>query len=756
MNPTNPVSGPRRLLRRIRDVMAGGGSAQHRLDQVVKLIAGDMVAEVCSCYLMRAGEVLELFATQGLNPESVHSTRLRVGEGLVGHIAAYGRPLNLADAQSHPLYAYRPETGEEIYQSLMGVPITRDGRVVGVLVVQNRTRRHYDEEEVEALLIIAMVLAELVAGGDLVNPQELIESQGAIPGTEVLDGLPLVAGVGLGVIVAHSPQVVVHDLVADDPNHERERLANAVESLQSDVDRLLDAPDLAQAGVHRDILETYRMFSRDSGWLRRIDEAIGSGLVADAAVVRVRDDMRLRLSQATDHYIRERIADLDDLANRLLKYLSGAEDVPRANQFDAPFILVARSLGPAEFFDYDRDLMRGVVLEEGSPATHVTIIARAFEVPLIGRVRDALARLRSGETAIVDGERGQIVTRPSGNLIQAVQEFDTNRAAQRVAYQALRDEPARTRDGVDITMSINAGLLVDLDRLHESGADGVGLFRTEIPFMISAEFPDVDAQSDLYANIFRQAADKPVVFRTLDIGADKRLPYLPLDEEENPALGWRSIRIGLDQPAILRQQLRALIQAAAGRPLSIMFPMVSQVAEFESARHLVDRELARAQELGHPLPERVRAGVMLEVPALIWELDRLWPLVDFISVGTNDLMQFLFASDRSNPKVADRYSLLTQSGLSLMADITARAADAEVELSVCGEAAGRPLEAMALIGCGVRHLSMAPSRLGGIKMMIRSLSYEPLRKYVTSLRAGATTNLRQSLRGYARDHNIVI
>ncbi len=756
MAQSTGVTGPRRLLTRLRAVMREPRSGQDKLNQVVRLIAADMVAEVCSCYLTRAGEVLELFATEGLKPEAVHRTRLGYGEGLVGTIAVTAQPLTLSDAQSHPAFAYRPETGEEIYQSLMGVPISHGGKVIGVLVVQNKTRRHYDEEEVEALEIVAMVLAELAAGGELVNPHELSGPEGAVTRTQMLDGMPLVGGLGMGTVVIHRPSVHIIDVVAEDPGRERARLFQAAQRMQADVDRKLDAPDMVGSGAHRDVLETYRMFARDSGWLARITEAIASGLTAEAAVSHVQADMRARMSKVPSALFRERLHDLDDLANRLLHYLSGTNEQRVPVPQEGEFIVVARSMGPAEFLDYDRDRLRGLILEEGSPTMHVTIMARAFSVPVVGRVRDALQRISADETAIVDGVRGEVVVQPGDDLIDHYREETVARAARRATYERLRDSPARTLDGTDISLNINVGLEVDVDHLDATGAEGVGLFRTEIPFMISARFPDVPSQTELYRRILTKADNRPVVFRTLDIGGDKRLPYLPQMEEDNPALGWRAIRIGLDRPQILRNQLRALIRAAGDGALRVMFPMVSDVSELVAARAMLDHALDQARAGGEPVPAAVHVGVMLEVPALLWQLDDLLPQIAFLSVGTNDLMQFLYASDRGNPRMAGRYDILSPAMLALVEGLVAQCARHQVELAVCGEAAGETVQALGLIGVGVRRLSMPPSRIGAVKLMIRSLRLGELEAYLAVIRRWQVASLRVPLGNFARDHGISI
>ena len=751
--PASGLTPFRRLLRRLRDIMAADLPAEQRLQQTVSLIAADMVAEVCSVYVMRAGEVLELFATHGLRREAIHKTRLRVGEGLVGDIGAHARPLALADAQSHPNFAYRPETGEEIYHSLMGVPILRGGRVLGVLVVQNRTQRHYTEDDVEALQTIAMVLAELVAGGELVSPEERRPSEGTGLLPIRLEGLSLNPGIAVGVAVLHEPGVVLTRIVAEDPEAELDRLRGAVSGMQVALDDLIASADLAH-GEERDILETYRMFAQDRGWITRIAEAIRSGLTAEAAVQKVKDDTRARLSQAIDPYLRERLSDLDDLANRLIEHLTGGEERSRRVKVPERAILVARSLGPAELLDYGRRRILGLVLEEGSPTAHVSIVARALGIPVLGRVAGALIRIEPGDTVIVDADNEQIFLRPREDILAAYEETLSDRDRRRRAFALTRDLPPVTRDGVRLSLNINAGLLIDLRQIGETGADGVGLYRTEIPFMVRSSFPDVVSQAVLYRRVLDQANGSPVVFRTLDIGGDKALPYWHEEGEENPAMGWRAIRIGLDRPALLRQQLRAMIRAAAGRPLSVMFPLIAQVAEFERARSVLELELERARTRGEPLPERLATGVMVEVPALLWQLPALLRKIDFLSVGTNDLQQFLFASDRGNPRLAHRYDMLAPAMLKILAGIAESAEAAGVSAAVCGEMAGEPLEAMALAALGFRSLSMAPPAIGPVRAMARSLDLGAAAAFLRQLLDAPEPSLRGRLQSYARDHGV--
>lgn len=742
------------LLKRLRDTMARAESAEATLAEVVRLVANELVAEVCSIYLLRAGEVLELFATQGLNPSAVHRTRLRVGEGLVGDIAAHGRAVALADAQAHPQFAYRPETGEEIYHSLAGVPIVRAGRVLGVLVVQNRTRRQYDEEEVETLQTIAMVLAELVSAGNIVSPNEVqqVDGLGLLPLR--VDGVQLTPGVSIGRAVLHEPRIVIQRVVAEDTAQEQQRFQDALHGVREDVDRMLEAHDM-QSGEQREILETFRMFVDDRGWMERVREAIASGLTAEAGVQRAFDDVRARLGQSTDPYIRERLSDLQDLSNRLLLRLTGRVAVDPSSLPD-DMIVVARDMGPAELLDYDRTRLRGVVLEEGSALSHVAIVARALDIPVVGRAPDVLSRVEAGDSIVVDGDNAQVLVRPGEDVLQGVYAAIEARTERRRRYAALRELPSVTRDQAPISLHMNAGLLIDMQHLDDTGADGVGLYRTEIPFMVRSEFPDVDAQAWLYGRVLDLADGRPVTFRTLDVGGDKVLPYIGAFGDENPAMGWRAIRIGLDRPAMLRGQLRALVQAANGRPLSVMFPMIADVGELMSARKLLELELDRAKRRGLMIPERLRVGVMFEVPALAWQLDSLLPHVDFISVGTNDLLQFLFAADRGNSRLAGRYDSLSPALLRLLHFVVEKTRPAGVDLAVCGEMAGRPVEALALLAVGVRTLSMSPGAIGPVKAMIRSLDLGDATGFMTSALSQPDRPLRETLRLFAADHAIEI
>jgi phosphotransferase system enzyme I (PtsP) len=745
--PPLPIRGPRTLLRQIREAMAGSIPAQAKLAVVVRAIAASMVAEVCSIYLRRANSEMELFATEGLDPGAVHVTRMRPGEGLIGEIMKLGRPINLSDAQGHPAFSYRPETGEDPFHAFLGVPLLRGGRVIGVLVVQNRTSRVYDEDDVEDLQIIAMVLAEMVAVGDLLSREELSEVEIAPRRSERLKGARLADGLAFGVAVLHEAPVAAGRLLSEDVGAEEKRLSASIAALQAQIDGMLEGHE-GIIGASYDVLETYKMLAHSRSWNQSLHDAVHSGLTAEAAVERVRSEHRAGIGQARDPYLRERLHDLEDLNDRLLRHLSGQAATARTLPENA--ILIARSLGPAELLEYDRTRLKGVLLEEGSSASHAAIIARALDIPCVGRLSGLRDRVSEGDPVIVDAESGEAYLRPRPDVVAAVTARIGIRAERRAEFARLKDTPAFTRDGAKITLLMNAGLAVDLDILPETGAEGIGLFRTEFQFMVSEDLPRFAAQANLYARVLDSAGTRPVTFRTLDLGGDKVLPYLQAEREDNPALGWRAVRMGLDRPALLRMQLRALIAAVAGRPLSVMFPLVANVEEFRAARALVDREVAWAVRRGRPAPSRLEVGAMIEAPSLIWHLDALLPLTDFVSVGTNDLMQYLFAADRGNPRTAERYDPLSPPALRSLKAIRDACADSGTPVSVCGEIAGRPLEAFALIGLGFDRLSMPPAGVGPVKKMILSCDRGAAARGILGLLSSSAGSVRGEVEALAR------
>lgn len=755
-NPLLPAEPALRgFMRRLREIMADPGDGQARLDRIVRQISGLMVAEVCSIYLKRQDGSLELFATEGLRPSAVHDTRLKRGEGLVGRCAELAQSINEPDAHAHPAFSFRPETGEEIYQSLLAVPIQRGGDLLGVLVVQNKTRKEYSDEDTEILQTAAMVVAEHLVSGAVAGAHNAIEFSKSA--SVVIKGETISEGIALGHVVLHEPRIVVTKLLSDDPAGELKRLEAAIRELRVSLDDMLEHENLSAAGEHREVLDAYRMFAHDKGWERRLNEAVSSGLTAEAAVERVQNSTRARMLRQNDPYWRERQRDFDDLSDRLLRTLVG-----RANGGTAPSelpndtILVARTMGPAELLDYDRTKLRALVIEDGSGQSHVAIVAKALGLAAVGQAKGVVERVSALDAAVVDAESGEVHLRPSGEVIAAYSDKARFRAKRQKQYEALRDTPAITRDGVRISLQMNAGLLVDMPHLAESGADGVGLFRTELQFMLSQTFPRLERQIKAYRAVLSEACGKPVVFRALDIGGDKTLPYLRRPEEENPALGWRAIRMSLDRPALFRTQVRAFLRAAAGRDLRIMVPMVSAAHEMDAVRLLVDKEVALLSHRGYEKPKSLKLGAMVEVPSLLYELDQLMPKVDFVSVGSNDLMQFMFAADRGNALVSRRFDPLTPAPLRALKMLVKAAKKHKIPLNLCGEMAGRPLDAMALIGLGFRAISMAPASIGPVKTMILALDANDVAAVLEDMMQKNVTHIRDELKRFAEKSGIEV
>jgi phosphotransferase system enzyme I (PtsP) len=725
------IGGPRVLLRQLREVMAEPLGSQDRLNKIVELIAVNMHADVCSFYVLRDDGALELFATRGLKLESVHMTTLRLGEGLVGLIAAQAEPLSLDNAPAHPAFAYRPETGEDPFYAFLGVPVLRAGQTLGVLVVQNRERRAYGEEETEALLTTATILAEMVATSDF---DSLIK-----PGSDIdlrrprsFQGVSFTDGIALGKIVLHDPRVVVSNFIAEDTDLEVSRLADAIRTMRVSIDDMLDHGDMQPSSEHREILESYRMFANDRGWVDRLNEAVRNGLTAEAAVERVQNDTRARMQRQTDPYIKDRLHDLDDLANRLLRVLTGDHNGMRFKELPENAVLVARNMGPAELLEYDRTRLRGIVLEEGASISHVAIIARSLGLVAVGQAENIVSMSETGDDVIVDGPAGVVHLRPTPEIEQSYVDKVRITAKRRAHFFALKDRPSVTQDGVDVTLLHNSGLVADLPMLDDTGATGVGLFRTELQFMIASRLPRLAEQIDLYAQALKIVGDRPIVFRLLDIGGDKVIPYMRSAVEENPAMGFRSLRLALDRPGLLRTQVRALLMAADGKPLKILVPMVTETSEFRQTKLVVRKEIERLQHAGQRIPERLELGAMIEVPSLLFELDHLLPEADFVSIGSNDLVQFLTAADRANPRVSKSYDPIAMPRLRVFRHIVDAAKRFNVPLTMCGELAGKPMEALALLSVGMTRLSMGPPSIGPIKEMVMGLDLEPIRRSVAA------------------------
>ncbi|WP_018998283.1 phosphoenolpyruvate--protein phosphotransferase [Hirschia maritima] len=740
----------RLLMSRLRELMASEAEQQERLERVVQLIATTMVADVCSIYVRSGDNSLVLMATEGLRPEAVGRTRLAENEGLVGLIASSARAKRLRNAPSHPRFSYRPETGEDPYHGFLGVPILRGGRVLGVLVVQNKTERNYDDEEMESLQTIAMVLAEIVTSA--LNESNDLDLRVQPPAE--MSGRTLNEGLGVGPVHLHDPVVSATRFFSQDPEAEGERLDTALADLRQSIDTMLNRATPVLFGESRDVLETYRLFAHDPSWETRLHDAIQSGLSAEAAVDRTRREHRVRLENARDAYLRERLHDFEDLENRLLRHLSG--EGATDHKPEPGSILVASRLGPAELLEYRDCKLAGVILEEGGAGSHAAIVARAIGVPAVGDAEGVVSRVEAGDDIIIDGERGLVLLRPTNDVIENYRQRISVSDEERAKYAELVDLPATTKDGVEFDLFLNAGLSFDLDHLEETGAKGVGLFRTEFQFLTSETVPTLDEQAAFYEDAISRVGGKSMIFRTLDLGGDKVAPFMGGDREENPALGWRALRLALDRPYFFRRQIRALIRATGKRPLRLMFPMVCSVDEYVQARELVDAEMAWAKKFGRETPDELQVGAMVETPSFALSIEALKGKVDFLSVGTNDLMQFFFAADRENKLVSERYDLLSPPAIDLMRHIVESANRAEIPITICGEAAGRPIEALVMACLGYRRFSMQGARIGPMKRLVRGTNFAEIKQQVDLLIESRSFDLRKDLLKIIQQSNLQV
>ncbi|UIP06649.1 phosphoenolpyruvate--protein phosphotransferase [Erythrobacter sp. SDW2] len=747
----------RQILTSLHDIMASRLHPQGKLDAVVEIIGEALDSEVCSIYLLREG-MLELFATRGLNKEAVHVTRMALGEGLTGTLVANNETLNLAEARAHPDFQYRPETGEDKFHSFAGVPIVYRERAVGALNVQHVEQRRYEDVEIEALQTTAMVLSELIGNAGLID-EESVGATEAQTGQVQVEGLTLVGGIAAGYAVFHQPRVTIDQVVAEDIEMERQRVYRAFDKMRDQIEGLSQQAEFGKGGEHEEVLETYKMFAYDEGWSRRINEAIDSGLTAEAAIERVQQRTRMRMREIDDPLLADRMHDLEDLANRLLRIVSGQLGTAASQGLRRDTILIAKNLGPAELLEYDKRRLKGVLLEEGSLTSHVVIVARAMGVPVLGRVRGLRGIVREGDEILLDSDKATATIRPTQQLSDAFDARFAKSKERQAAYAELRDVEPFTRCGKRIQVLMNAGLRDDMANLPLVGADGIGLFRTEFQFLVSATLPQRDRQTRLYRDVLEAAGDKEVVFRTVDIGGDKAVPYLASAEaenDENPAMGWRALRLALEREGLLKAQARALLEASAGKTLRVMFPMVSEPWEFDAAKAVFDEQIKWLRGQKKQLPDEIRYGAMLEVPALAEVLDLLIPKVSFLSIGTNDLTQFLFAADRANPKLAARYDWLSPAILRFLKRVSQTCVGQPVTLGVCGEMGGRKLEALALLGLGIHRLSITPVSVGPIKELVRQVDLKQVEQVMTGFLASPPPSIRQALAAWASEHGIDI
>jgi len=741
------------LLKQMHDVVALKASAQERLDRLTSIIATHVVADVCSIYLRRADDQMELFSTAGLNRAAVHTTRLKWGEGLVGLVATGQRHLNTHQAPDHPGFSYRPETGEDPLQSFLGVPLIRSGQVIGVLVLQNQNARQYGDDEIGAAQAVATLLAEIAASGELLGREETEEVDRVVHRPDRMAGRGVVPGIAIGVAAFHDAPIPKHKVFAQNTAEEAQRLEEGLDGLRASVDRMIETNDLA--GVSREVLETYRLFAYDRGWKDRLRAAVFSGLSAEAAILQVKKQNRNRLLRSPDPYLRERMHDLDDLANRLIRVLNG--DAPDAiRNLPENAILFSQTLSPAELLEYDRGRLIGLVLADASDTSHVAIVARAMEIPMLGGLSDAFERVEDGDPIVIDGAVGELHIRPGSDVIDSYKNKKELQSAAQAGFVKERDKPTITKDGKHIKVMMNAGLMLDMPHLVTTGAGGIGLFRTELQFLIGSQLPSVEQQEKLYREVIDYAGDKPVVFRTADLGGDKSADYMKRQEEGNPAMGWRGLRMAVDRPGLLRPQLRALLSATTGKTLYVMLPMVTTLKEIESAREMLNQEIRWHEKRDRSLPDNIKVGVMVETPASAWQLDHIAPVVDFLSIGGNDLAQFYFAADRDTPSVSRRFDSLNPGFLSFVKMILDKAQAANVEISYCGEQVSDILVASALISLGLTQLSVPATMVGALRRLIFDFDVDKSNTWLLDRLNQPKDSLREDFHAFLTAQNIEI
>jgi phosphotransferase system enzyme I (PtsP) len=729
------------LLQKLRAALAEDGGGQERLDRITNIVSASMGTEVCSIYLRRDRQTLELCATEGLNKESVHQTRLRYGEGLVGRVAKEARAIKADDATKAKGFRYMPETGEEVFSSFLGVPIQRLGEMLGVLVVQSKDARAYDDDAIYALEVVAMVIAEMKELGAFVDEGDAMSAPHQRP--HMFRGASAQEGVAQGVVVLHDPQIVIANPITDNPEAEKVRLHEAMDQMRLNVDDLLNANMKGASGEQKDILEAYRMFANSKGWINRLESSIDSGLAAEVAVEKEQSATRARMERVPDPYLRERLHDLDDLSNRLLRVLTG-QGRKASDELPDNAILVARNIGPGELLEYGKRL-RGIVLEEGSVGSHATVIARSWAIPMVIHAEPITREALSNDAILVDGDQGIVHLRPDDGVAAAFRDKIAMVANAQKKYAEIRDLPATTQDDVTIELMMNAGLMVDLPSLESSGAEGVGLFRTELQFLMRNAVPKRNELAEVYGRVMDSANDLPVTFRTLDIGSDKVLSYMKNIDEPNPAMGWRAIRLALDKPGVMKMQLQAILRAANGRPTRIMFPFIAQLNEWRDAKNMLEHVVEGEVRLGHVVPDDIKVGAMLETPSLAFAPDQFFMECDFISIGGNDLKQFFYAADRENERVRKRYDTLNVSFLSFIELIAERCNASNTPVSFCGEDAGRPIEALCFAAMGLRSLSMRPASIGPVKQMLRGIDLGEARDVINTARTSGEQSVRGAL-----------
>jgi phosphotransferase system enzyme I (PtsP) len=749
---------------------------QETLENIVKIVAERMGTEVCSLYLFDPKEEhLTLWATTGLERAAVGKVQMRIDEGLTGMVIEKNEPVMVVDALAHPRYKYFPETGEEKYHSFLGVPIAEKRSALGVLVVQTLRRRRFAPHELRLLRAIAAQVRGIIVQARLVESLESKEKErqeyrkrmvdairrlhayektgdkpaaGAKrrPGQFRLSGAGASPGFGMGHAHLLRPTISldqIEDRRADDADAEQQRLSGAIARSVTEMTRLKERMQTIAPEVDGALFDVQRMMLEDAAFVGKIERGIRDGLTAESALKHVVAEYVDAFLAMSDGYLRERAADVRDIGQHLLRNLLGYEEAEAG--FDGDVVLVAHELTLADLSMMEHDRLKGIVLATGGVTSHASILAKSFEIPTVVGVGHVAEVLHEGDTVVVDGNSGVVYVNPSVDVVREYHRLDKEYRAFNLELEAVRELPAVTTDGHRVNLYANVGLFGDLHFAHLHGAEGVGLYRTEFPFLSYKEFPNEEEQLGLYRKVLERMPGKPVTIRTLDLGADKYPSYLTIGREENPFLGWRSIRISLELPEIFKAQLRAILRAGAYGSVRMLFPMISSLEELRRVKELIAEARHELEETGVPYDPAMQIGIMIEVPSAVWLAPRLIEEVDFFSIGTNDLIQYLLAVDRNNSKVAPLYEPLHPAVLAAIADVAQAAKDAGKSVGMCGEMASDPLCTLLLLGMGLDDLSMGPFFIPVIKRFIRSVSFGMAEEVARDIRGLATA---KDVKGY--------
>ena len=707
-------------LRRIVQEINASASLHESLDIMVNQVAEAMHVDVCSIYLLdERNQRYLLMASKGLNPEAVGHVSLQTSEGLVGLVGQREEIVNLDNAPKHERFLYLPETGEEIYNSFLGVPVMYRRKVMGVLVVQNKETQDFSEAAESFLVTLCAQLSGVIAHTHAVSTIDIFRKPSNLPAYKTFQGVSGSGGIALGRAVVLYPPAdlgAVPDREAEDISEELELLDQALESVRNEIQSLDDKMQDALMAEERALFSVFLRMLDENALPTEIKEIIRDGNWAQGAVRIVIENHIALFAQMEDDYLRERVSDLKDLGRRILACLQEADSSHR--ELTDESILIGEEISTAALVELPVDKIAAIVTTEGAMNSHMVIVARALGIPTVVGVTELPINTLDDVEMIVDAHQGRVFTNPPRRLRTRYKDIQKEEELIAKDLKQYETKDAITPDGVAVKLFVNTGLMIDVVRGVQRGAKGVGLYRSEIPFMLRDRFPGEEEQRAIYRQQLSHFANKPVVMRTLDIGADKDLPYFSI-EEENSALGWRGIRFTLDHPEIFSSQIRAMLKASIGlNNLHILLPMITSVSEVEEALYLLNRDWIAVQEEEQVKINKPKIGIMVEVPSVLLQIEEFAELVDFFSVGSNDLTQYLLAVDRNNPRVANVYSNYHPAVLRALTRLVKECHKYEKPVSLCGEMAGDPLSATLLMAMGFNTLSMSSSNILRVRKAI--------------------------------------